>query len=319
MQFVVTSFSDATDIFDTLLMDFHNFNIQREWRNIDILAVSVEHRFVLCIENKIDSKEHNNQLKRYREIVEEEYPGYKKMLIYLSPDGGESSEPEYWCSMGYQNILDIIENSCKKIQLLPDAELLINNYIEMVRRDIVSDEKLAQVCAEIYAKHQKALDLIFENKPDRASDIAEIFRDWAEQATRRGEIQVVLEKCSKSHTRFKTKNMSMLLPDAAEAQSGWNTRNHYFYEIDYNGVDEFQIQLAFSAKNIPSDLKEMCERISKFYPSKQNKTNWEWRKVFSTRKSKIDDETSEDTIFEQLDKKLCEINEFEQKLIKDRL
>lgn len=314
IQYVVTSFSEDVDVFDTLLMDCHDFIIQREWRHIDIMAISAEEKFVLCIENKIDSGEHDDQLNRYRSIVDETYPHYKKMYIFLSPDGSESSEPEYWCSMGYQDVLDIIENARRKVKLLPDVNLLIDNYVETIRRDIVGDERLAQICAEIYAKHQKALDLIFENKPDRASDVAEIFRQWATEMTEKGELIVMLDKCNKTYTRFKTWGMSELLPDAEEAQSGWKTKNHYFYEINNNGGNHFFIQLSFSSKNIPDSLKDMCERINVYYPSRQQKANWQWRTPFSTKRSKIDDEVSEEKIYEQLNKKLNEIKAFEQKL-----
>lgn len=314
IQYVVTSFGEDVNVFDTLLMDCHDFIIQREWRHIDILAASAEEKFVLCIENKIDSGEHSNQLSRYRSIVEETYPDYKKMYIFLSPDGSESSEPEYWCSMGYQDVLDIIEKARRKVKLLPDAELLIDNYVETIRRDIVGDERLAQICAEIYAKHQKALDLIFENKPDRASDVAEIFRQWATEMTEKGELEVVLDKCNKTYTRFKTKRMSELLPDAEEARSGWNTKNHYFYELYNSGGNEFFIQLAFSSKNIPDTLMAMCKRINVYYPSRQQKENWQWRIPFSTKKSKVEEEISEEKIYDQLNKKFDEIKAFEQRL-----
>lgn len=142
---------------------------------------------------KIDTGEHDNQLNRYRKIVEDTYPGYKKMYIYLSPEGLEASDPEYWCSMSYQDVLGIVENARKRVKLLPDAALLIDNYIETIRRDIVGDEKLAQICAEIYAKHQKALDLIFENRPDKATELAEVIKNWAVEKTDSGDIEVVLE------------------------------------------------------------------------------------------------------------------------------
>jgi len=82
IQYVVTSFEDDADVFKTLLMDCHDFIIQREWHNIDLLAVSAGEKYVLCIENKIDSGEHDDQLNRYRRIVEEAYPDYSKMYIY---------------------------------------------------------------------------------------------------------------------------------------------------------------------------------------------------------------------------------------------
>mgnify|MGYP000890504474 CR=1 FL=1 len=58
----------------------------------------------------------------------------------------------------------------------------------------------------------------------------------------------------------------------------------------------------------------MCKRINVYYPSRQQKENWQWRIPFSTKKSKVEDEISEVKIYEQLNKKLDEIKAFEQKL-----
>lgn len=314
IQYVAKSFSDDADVFDLLLMDCHDFVVQREWHSIDILAVSYNQKFVICIENKIDSKEHDNQLYRYRKQIEDNFPDYRKMFIYLSPEGDEPSDPENWCSMGYQDVLSIVENARRKTSLLPEAQLLVDNYITTIRRDIVGDEKLARICAEIYAKHQRALDLIFENKPDRAAMLAEIFRTWCASKDASGEITFVPDKCNKSYTRFKTTVMSEILPDAAEASSGWNTRNYYFYEIRNPNGRDFYIQLALSSKDIPDDLRAICDRINELYPSRQQKDNWQWRTPFGTKHSKTDEDLSEDRIFEQLDRKLEEIRAFETHL-----
>ncbi|MBS7328209.1 MAG: PD-(D/E)XK nuclease family protein [Oxalobacter sp.] len=319
IQYVVSSFSDDADVFDTLLMDCHDFAVHREWHNIDVLAVSDKKQFVLCIENKIDSEEHNNQLNRYRRQIEETYPddkGYKnkKMYIYLSPEGEEASDSDNWCSMSYSDVLNIIESARRKVKLLPDAQLLIDNYIDTIRRDIVGDERLARICAEIYAKHQKALDLIFENRPDRSSKLAEIIHTWAVEKRKKGVIEYVPDKSSKTYTRFKTKVMSAIMPDAPEARSGWGTSNHYFYEIRNNNGREFFIQLAVSSKDIPADLRAVCDRINEQFPCRVQKANWQWRTHFTSRHSKTDEELSEEKIFEQLNKQLEDVQAFEVKL-----
>ena len=315
VKFAITALEGKKDeLFDTLLMDFGSFSILREWHNIDVLAISDKEKYIVCIENKIDTGEHDNQLDRYQKILSDSYPDYRKTYIYLSPTGAESSIPDTWISMSYTEVIRIIENSCKKTKLLPEAEMLINNYIEAIRRDIVGDERLAKICSEIYSKHKRALDLIFENKPDRASDVAEYFRNWGVQKTKEGEIEIVLDKCSKTYTRFKTPTMSAILPDAEQALSGWNTKNHYFYEIINNGGTDFYIQISFSSKNIPDDLRAICDEINKHYPSRQQKANWQWRLPFKTKTSKIDFETTEEKIHELLNKKLEEIKAFEAAL-----
>ena len=200
------------------------------------------------------------------------------------------------------------------MKLLPDVALLIDNYTETIRRDIVGDDNLTRICAEIYAKHQKALDLIFENKPDRTSDLGDLIKTWAVSKTEKGEIEVVLEKCTKTYIRFKTDYISRLMPDTEEPDSGWNTKNHYFYEIRNIDGREFFIQLSLSAKNLTDEQREVCKKINEYFPSRLQKENWQWRTPFVTKHSKTDEELAGEHIWEQLDKKLEEIKTFENKL-----
>ena len=83
IQYVIKYNADIENAISLLLMDYSDFIIQREWKHIDLIAISEESKFILCIENKIDSGEHNNQLKRYRETIEEYYPEYKKKIYFF--------------------------------------------------------------------------------------------------------------------------------------------------------------------------------------------------------------------------------------------
>ena len=178
----------------------------------------------------------------------------------------------------------------------------------------MGDDKLAKICADIYAKHQKALDLIFENKPDRSSILAEIIHSWAENKTKEGELEYVSDKSGKTYTRFKTETMSRILPDAQNASSGWKTKNYYFYEIRNNEGSKFFIQFAVSSKDIPSDLRAVCNRINEFSPSRTQKDNWQWRIHFTSKTGNVDEEMSEDKIFKSLDNMYEQVKEFENKL-----
>ena len=56
-------------------MDLSKVEVLREWKNIDVLIILSD--VVVCIENKVYSKEHSNQLKRYKEIIENQFPKHK--------------------------------------------------------------------------------------------------------------------------------------------------------------------------------------------------------------------------------------------------
>lgn len=315
IQFCVSNGAIDQDILKVLLMDFYNFEIRREWSGIDILAVSQKSHFVLCIENKVDSGEHGNQLQKYVKTVESTFPEYNAVYLFLSPEGVDASNPERWTSISYQDVLKIIEKARNRHTVLPEVGLLIDNYIETVRRVVVGDEKLARICADIYAKHKRALDLIYENRPDRMSDLAEIFRKWGREKTNEGLIRLNPDKSSKSYTRFTTDEMSAVLPEDGNL-GGWNSNNHYFFEIVIGvNAKEFWMQFVISSLNMTEEMKLVAERINEISPSKQQKQNWQWRTHLSTKKVKVEDELSEEKVFEQLDKLLKELKAGEERIL----
>lgn len=315
VQFVIKNNSDDEDIFSTLLMDYHDFIIQREWHNIDLLAISDESKFILCIENKIDSGEHNDQLNRYRKIIEEHYPSYKQYYIFLSPNGIESSDPEYWIPMSYQDVLDIIEKNKNQVEVSSDIKILVENYIEIIKRDILKDEELAKICRDIYFKHQKALDLIYENRPDKASGLFEIITKWAAEKEAENQIIFCRDFTTKSISRFRTENMDKLIPESDKPNSGWKSKNHYFYEIQNSEGKEISMKFVLNSDNATPEQKELFEKINKISPSKMQKENWQWRTHFSTGRIKDIEEIDEESIKSQLDKLLNECLKFENDLI----
>ena len=54
--------------------DFHinSIEVGRQWRNIDVWA-EINDDILLIIEDKVETREHSNQLERYRQIAQEEY------------------------------------------------------------------------------------------------------------------------------------------------------------------------------------------------------------------------------------------------------
>ena len=125
-----------------------------------------------------------------------------------------------------------------------------------------------------------------------------------------------LAKCNRTYTRFTTSAMSKILPDIPDAPSGWNTENHYFYEIVNRTGKSFYIQLALSSRNATDDFLAVCEKINEFYPAKFGKEEWQWRIPFKTTTMEIGEDLSKEEIFEKLDLCLQEILEFESNLQK---
>ena len=174
---------------------------------------------------------------------------------------------------------------------------------------------LEKICQEIYAKHQKALDLIFEYRLDRVSEVNEIVLKWIE--TKKDEINYVPIGYSKSKIHYTTQAMSEIFPDAEKPTSRWGTRNYYFYEIDLNGDGYgLNIHLKLDQTNIPSNLKEILNKIIELSPKKKKpKENWKRYVASDLKWSGIDEELSEEKIFKQLDEYFKKIKKFESQLV----
>lgn len=152
--------------FDLLPQDFYSYQVYRESNHMDIVLLSREERTAVIIENKIWSGESSHQLNDYLEKSKTEYRDCNQILyVFLTPFGREASDPDDWIVFSYGEIIDSLENSIKGMNLRDEVVLVIHNYIDIVRKNIMKgkDEKLVGICNEIYNKHRTALRLIFEN------------------------------------------------------------------------------------------------------------------------------------------------------------
>ena len=174
--------------------------------------------------------------------------------------------------------------------------------------------RMAKFHAEWSDKICNAVLPYLQNDDDatvRLTDIAGILREWTVE---RDDVNEYLAKCNRTYTRFTTCAMSEILPDIPDAPSGWNTDNHYFYEIVNRSGKSVTIQLAFSSRNATKDFMSMCERINEYYPSKIQKEDWQWRTPFKTSTIEIAENLSREAIFAGLDECMKEIQAFEADL-----
>lgn len=259
----VAQFLDADRSFDDLLMDCDGFSIRREWRHIDILAVNERERYVLCIENKTFSGEHDDQLNRYRADVEKEFPDYRRRFVFLTPDSREASEPD-WLPMGYGKVLDIIESAVTASTPATEQEQFISEYMDAVRSDILEDKKLEKICRGIYARHRKALDLIYRHRPDTASEILVHCKEWLEEkADSEGTIIIRGDADGKSVTMFTTKFMDRLPLERDNPSGVFGDYGHCVYQIRVDNdqdVPQVRLQLVFNFDGLDKDSKETCRK-----------------------------------------------------------
>jgi hypothetical protein len=148
-------------LFDLDVWDFERLQVRREWQNIDILLLDSRHSLAVIIENKVDSGEHSGQLQRYWTLVQDRYPGWKIIGLFLTPSGEAPSDGRYF-PLGYATVCAVLEELVqrKSSTLGADVRTLIVHYTQMLRRHIVGDSEIALLCQRLYARHKRAFDLI---------------------------------------------------------------------------------------------------------------------------------------------------------------
>jgi hypothetical protein len=170
-----------------LLLDgLGDLYIDCEWKHIDVLAYSESLNLVVAIENKIDAKESSKdgttQLQRYANILESDpkFSSYSKLFLFLTVDGEEPSDKR-WTTVTHADVLNYVEEPYNAARstggLTTEADFFVKNYIDFLRRKIVSNPLLEEECRSIYQRHKELLDMIIEIVGVRGgvSEYADIF------------------------------------------------------------------------------------------------------------------------------------------------
>lgn len=170
---------------------FVSVKVEREKNNIDLLVeieISSGKRWVLCIENKVNSKQHSNQLTKYRNYVEKTYPETSNNRYYLllskNNEQPEGADKEHYIATTYECVLNALEQTLEdKEGRIPNEPIqLIQDYLEVlkVRFSNNKDESIRELAYAIYKKHALALNAIddLENlKPDEVKQIASLTKE----------------------------------------------------------------------------------------------------------------------------------------------
>jgi len=302
-EFVAQIESMDNDLLLNFLMaDLYSFQVYREYRfdscPVDILLVSEMHKLVLAIENKLFSTEHKagkksdeSQLQAYKKGITNQYPGYNCAYVFLTPDGCLPSDEE-WLVLEYESVLKALEKvySSTESQLKEEIRILINNYMEILKKEIIMDRELEKLCKSIYNKHRDALDLLFENRDDPTKRASDECRSVLEEKERDGIL--TLESSNKKSTiRFWTSNLKDHFKDCKE----WIENENFFYQVVIKPQDStvnMTLELVFHKEKITKLDLSIKEKIKGTIQGSTNKGNkkieriekdeWEWLRAWGT-------------------------------------
>lgn len=292
---------------DLDVLDFEDLVVMREWGNIDILLLNEIEEFVVIIENKIGSIEHSNQLARYYQQVERQHPGQKILALYLTPDGDDPSDDRY-LPVSYQLLSDLLAQAISNRASTIGSEVLtlMEHYVKMLRRHILSSSELDKLAKKIYHKHQKALDFIFEHRPDIQTAIFEFLQELV-----RKHRDLTLDHTTKSYIRFIPKRLDTMVFKQGE---GWTPTGRILLFEFKNASNRLGLYLTIGPG--PRDIRERIYELGdgSHLPLKKNRGLGESHHTLYKRDI-LSSKDYVDSDFTELEKKIQ--NSWEKFLLSD--
>lgn len=238
------------------ITDLSNALVERETQNIDILISDTDSKIVCIIENKIFSDEHSNQLDRYLKIAQQRFPNAEAIIpVFLTPDGvPPQDENSDYIPFSYGEVAEIVEQvrQTQESMIGADVNTMMRHYVTMLRRHIVSDSDVAELCRQIYQAHKSAIDLIVEHMPDVRQDLANYLIQLVENTHRLTKVRY-----SKSYVDFMVDEWGNV-PEFIVG-NGWANSDATIAIEFYNAQSQLNLYLELGP--VPQDKQYIREAI----------------------------------------------------------
>jgi hypothetical protein len=258
------------------IWNLDDMEVSREWQNMDILLLDETNNLVVVVENKIGTGEHSDQLERYWQILRHHHPKKRILGIYLTPDGEEPSH-ESFLSLDYGQVATLIEDivANRTSILNPEVRTLLLHYAQMLRRHIVSESEIADLCRLIYKKHQKALDLIFDHRPDQLASRSEFLRSLIA-----AQPDLVEDFSTKNYIRFALKKWDS---QKLKSGQGWTRSGRVFLFEFHNFEDSLKLKLMIGPG--PLEVREKVFQLAlnnqPLLKPQSKSLNKQWNEIFN--------------------------------------
>ena len=246
---------------DVHLMDFDGVDIKREWRNIDLLMIVNEERLVIAVELKIDSGEHSNQLSRYRDIVQNQWPicdGWQHLFVFLTKDGDVSEDYVDWVPLSLAGVALEFDNVVQRQVGSHEARGLLSAYLAMLRRHHVMNEELEKVASRLWSQHKEALDFLMERRPGADGGISGMIyeqrQEIAERLSIAAGLKIVLDDCTARLLRFAVVEWDCLA--GMKSSNGWTSSNRILLLEGQWNSDRTKLSMRFVLGPGPQEIRQ---------------------------------------------------------------
>jgi hypothetical protein len=214
---------------ELMVADLESAVLYRERDNIDLLIELKQLNLVVLVENKIDASVGDGQLQRYKKIIEARYPDFRHLFILLTP-GGTEPDDENYVALSYSEVADLIESAVDRDKFIgSDVSLILEHYVQMLRRHIVQDEQLADLARQLYERHKEAFDFVIEQRP-QPDNLLEEVRDLLEVNT-----ELAIDRHAPMILRFAPKEWASIPEFNSCPEPRWtHTKRNLIFEVKAN-------------------------------------------------------------------------------------
>lgn len=268
----------SEDILNILLIgdyEIHNFHIETEKvvesdknkGRIDIFAKfgifkkDFKKDVVVIIENKVDSKHHDDQTKTYKVWADKEYDESVKIPIYLTPyPESEKDEITNYFIITYQDILEHVIEPLLNMEIDSDTKIILEDYIinlgqakkqiddkgkeSDLETILAVSKKNKEIFSNLLDKYEKLLDASLVAKYSNNDLLKNIFEDEL------NDIKKIIEddNCESLLKSFWESNNQLLrmiflygdesdenLKELLKTSASKTIQNFYFKDKEYKG------------------------------------------------------------------------------------
>jgi hypothetical protein len=261
-------------------LDYQHVEILREWRNIDLLIKFPS--LIICIENKVWSKDHSKQLTKYKEIIHDEYPSIKikKVFVYLTPFGSSSShEQKTYAFISYKHIIQILERILAVYNHLiaPQSSYYIQDYIKSLKQNLMGSDITNEMARKIYLNHKKLLDFIYSNRPDHSDEFAKLLEGFLKNN------HFTLGSRAKNFVRFLPAEIYNVVPKYKKANSGWAKREAFLFELQIADRNTLVFKVTSAPSGSNNSFKNKLSEIMSGLEGAMRLNDNDWQVFFYKR------------------------------------
>jgi len=260
--------NEEIDQIEVSELNYSSVEIRREWKNVDLLIIT--ETIVVCVENKIGSSEHSNQLERYKKLVNQEFQDKKCVFVYLTPFGDHSSDIDNYIPISYEPIIDYLERILKVYSgsVNESVSTYIQDYIVILKRELMESDKSIELSKRIYKNHREILDFIIEHKPDSLDRVNNLLVELLQEKG------YVFSSNTKRYVRFTTRKIDELTYKN-ENSNGWKDGESFLFQFEFwepQNKISFKTVISPSPDGYDTDrLSEILQEIKDFREPKGKK------------------------------------------------